>query len=75
MNITLKQLGMQYLEESSKVAGRIAELRALLPGLSGPEKAEHMSRINSLYQSARIAKLTGNYLINYYSDDRRKACE
>ncbi len=69
-NLSLKVLGNEYISESKKIRNRIRELRIELKNLSGKRREEMNRRISSLYDSAREANATGNYLFNYYGEEK-----
>ena len=67
-NISLKELGAQYLQEADKIRERIALLKEQLNNLPESERHDLLIRINSLYSSAREVKDIGIYLSNYYGE-------
>ena len=69
--MTLKELGMEYLEQDVTLRERVALLKQKLPELRG-EASRHMeARIRGLYEMARECRMIGQYLIHYYEEPQR----
>ena len=71
-NLSLKELGTQYLQQANIIRERINLLKQQLDSLSENDRQNMMMRINSLYATARDVKDIGNYLFNYYGDANEK---
>ncbi len=68
MQMTLQEMGREYLRQHDMIRKRIAELRATEPGLSPKKKLKLRSRILALYADAASLKSIGTHLINYYGE-------
>ncbi len=70
--MTLEQLGREYLKEASKLKGVIESYSALRKDKSGIELYELNSKITVLREMEREVRITGNQLMEYYSNNSTK---
>lgn len=64
--ISLAELGAEYLAAADLCYARVIELRAELPKLSGKQHAAAQRSIRMLYGMGLEAKKTASKLFNYY---------
>lgn len=73
--MTLENLGREYLKETDKLKARLCELNLLLKREKDEEQRLMLKRrIYYLYTEMRDTEQTAEYLLNYYSSDKKKDC-
>ena len=70
--ITLYQLGREYLKQAEELKGVIESYSALKTETSGIELYELNSKITVLKEMERDTRITGNQLVEYYSGKSMK---
>lgn len=66
--MTLEQLGKEYLRQAEELKGVIESYSALKNEKHGIELYEINSKITVLREMERDVRITGNNLVDYYSD-------
>ena len=73
--MTLENLGREYLKETDRLKARLCELNLLLKREKDEEQRLMLKRrIYYLYTEMRDTEQTAEYLLNYYSSDKKKDC-
>ena len=70
--MTLEQLGQEYLRQAEELKGVIESCSALKKEKSGIELYEINNKITILKEMEREARITGNNLIEYYTNKSTK---
>lgn len=70
--MTLEQLGKEYLRQAEELKGVIESYSALKNEKNGIELYEINSKITVLKEMERDVRITGNNLMEYYSNKSMK---
>jgi hypothetical protein len=70
--MTLEQLGKEYLKQAEEIKEMIESFSALKMGVSGIELYEINTRITILREMERDTRITGQSLVGYYCEKSNK---